>query len=478
MRIRNTVIALVLLAIVGGYALIIGYYSKPAEAQKLLNLKPDEIAKIVLEYPSRATDKVVEVERKKGGEWRITKPIGADADQTVVNNLARAIADCEINKTVEEKAADLKPFGLAPPDTIVTVATFSGKTLPGIEVGKVTPIGFNAYIKTADKTAILLTSSAFPSGMNKTADQLRDRDIMTFKVDDVKRFTIAKDNGEFIEVVRAGDKWRIDKPGSYLADPTQVRELLSALVNAKVADFITDTPASVSQYGLEKPHLTVTAYVGKGNEQQSLLFGFKQNEQGKDGIYVRRGERTPVYTVHQYIESSVDKSLLELRDKTVMSFAPSQVESAEVQVASGGFTLKRAPSGKWDLVEGGKTTPADVPVAERFLDQLRDLKGVSIVADPMPNPQPFGLDQPAVQVTLTGKDGKPIGTYKLAKITVKQAGPPIPGESAAPRTEYYANSSAGKAVYSLSDFSFSQLNKPAFLFRARAAATPAPTPAK
>ena len=42
----------------------------------------------------------------------ITAPMGAKADQTTANNLARAIADCEITKTVEEKADDLAPFGL------------------------------------------------------------------------------------------------------------------------------------------------------------------------------------------------------------------------------------------------------------------------------------------------------------------------------------------------------------------------------
>ncbi len=102
---------------------------------------------------------------------------------------------------------------------------------------------------------------------------------------------------------------------------------------------------------------------------------------------------------------------------------------------------------------GGKTTEGDILVVERLLNQLRDLKGESIVADPMPSAQPFGLDNPAVEITLIGKDGKELGTVKLAKIRVNQTAPPIPGEPPQ-QTEYYATSSDSKAVYSMSEFSF------------------------
>lgn len=473
MRIRNTIVVLILAALLGGYAYYNAYYTKPEAAQKILNVDPGDIAKIELKYP----DRDIIIERPKGGDWRLVKPVGVDADQTTVNNLARAIADAEVTRTVEDNPTELEPFGLAKPAAIVTVTTYDGKTLPGIEVGRTTPIGFNAYIKMTDKPAVMLTSSAFPSGMNKTVDQLRGRDLMTFKVDDVTRFTIAKDNGLNIEIARDGDKWRIVKPGNYLADPTQVRQLLSTLVNAKIADFIADAPSSVAQYGLEKPHLTVTIY-GKGSASESLLFGFKQTEQGKDGVYVRRGERTPIYTVHEWVLGNLDRTLFDLRDKTVFDFQPSQVESADVKVGADHFTLKRAAGGTWDIEEGGKTVPADVPVVERFLDEVRDLKGVSIVADPMVSAVPFGLDQPGIVITLAGKDGKTIGTMKLSRIVLKPAAPPEPGETEGPRTDYYAISTAGKALYSISDFSFSQLNKPPLLFHARVDATPTATPAK
>jgi hypothetical protein len=468
MRIRNTVIALVLLAIVGGYAFVVGYYSKPAPARKLLKVKPADIGKIDLKYP----DREIVLERPKGGQWEITAPIGVDADQTVADNLARAIADAEVNSTVEEKPTDLGPYGLANPATVVTVTTYQHKTLPAIDVGKTTPVGFNAYVKLSNDPAVLLTGSAFPAGMNKTVDQLRNRELMKFSVDDVERFTLQRDNKPEIEVVRKGEKWRITKPGDWLADPTQARELLTTLANAKVADFIENAPGSVTQYGLEKPHLTVTIFT-KGGGQESL-FGYKQQQQGKDGIYVRRGERTPVYTVHEYVMTNVDRSVFQLRDKTVMAFEPSKVESVNAAVDGQHFSLARAAGGKWNLTRDGETTPADVPVVERFLDEIRGLRGRSILTDPMTEPRMFGMDKPQVEITVMGKDGKQIGVIKLSKIKVKPVAAQIAEGTAASQTEYYAYSTAGTALYTLNGFNYTQLDKPALMFEARTAPKAAP----
>ena len=93
----------------------------------------------------------------------------------------------------------------------------------------------------------------------------------------------------------------------------------------------------------------------------------------------------------------------------------------------------------------------------------------------MPSAQPFGLDTPAVEITLIGKDGKELATVKLAKIKVKQTAPPLPGQPAE-QTEYYADSSDSKAVYSIDEFVFEQLNRPAQLYMARALVKPAASP--
>src|SRR5271157_203325 len=358
MRLRNTIIVLILFAIVGGYAFIAGHYSSPEAQRKLLAVKQDDISKIELHY----SDRDIVLERDKAKPWRLVKPIGTEADQTQANNLTRAIADAVLVRTVDEKPADLAPFGLKPPTTTVTVTTFDKKTPPSIEVGKSTPIGFNTYVRLSNSPAVLLTEGAFSAGMNKTVNDLRVRDLMEFKTDDVQKLIIAHDNGQTVEIDRDGANWKIVKPVPAAADDNAVRGALSTLVNARAADFINDAPANVNQYGLEKPHLTATVVL-KNGEQQSMLFGFKQSGQGKSGIYVRRGERAPVYAVAEYTMSSLDKSPLDFRDKTIVKIDPESVETVKVKASDSEFTLKRAAA-DWNVITGGKTTEADIPVVE------------------------------------------------------------------------------------------------------------------
>jgi hypothetical protein len=314
--------------------------------------------------------------------------------------------------------------------------------------------------------------------MNKTVDQMRDRELMSFKVDDVQKLLITHDDGTQIEIDRDGDKWKIVKPANYEGDPTQVRQVLSTLGDAKVADFITDTPSNAVQYGLEKPHLVATVYLAKGGAQESLLFGFKQKESGKDGIYVRRGERAPIYTVAPWVVSGVDKSVLGLRDKTVLTFDSSKVETITLKPADKPqFAIKRAGAGKWNVVADNKTSPADNTIIERFMDQIHDLKGNSIIMDPIKSPEMFGMDKPALVVALQDKDGKDLGQLRLSKIEVKKAPAAEGSETPAPSSsqpEYYAASSADTALFSTDDFLFSQLNKTPDQFGVKESPAPAP----
>ena len=469
MRIRNTFIVLVLLAVVGVYA----YYTskQPAEEKtKLFKLKPEDIAAITLKYPGRE----IELARE-AGKWMLVKPIKAEADETAANNIARAIADCEVKKTLEEGPASLEPFGLAKPEVIVTVATNDKRTLPGIEVGKTTPVGFSAYIKTTDKPGVLLTTSAFPPEVKKTVDELRNRALVKFEADDVQKITLERGDGSPVELDQQKGLWVIVKPAKYAADQAAVRQFLTSLVGTRIDEFVNDKPDSLSQFGLDKPRLTISVFTGKQAARQSLLFGARQSEAEKDAIYVRRGESAPVYTVHSYAFSDVNKTVNDLRDKTLMAFDPSTVERVKISAGAKSFTLERSADGKWQLVDGSSKVPADVVAVVRFLDRLRDQRGKSIVEDPISDPKKFGLDAPAEELTLTAKDGKLVGDLKLAKVERRnEAG----GATPAPvvRTDYYVTSSASSAVYDLDNLEFVELTKTAKEFKPANAETPALSP--
>ncbi len=473
MGLRKTIIVLVLAAIVGAYALYSGFNPGPVQTPKLLQIKADDITGITLRYPDR---KIV-VSRDEKGNWKLVEPIKADADRSAVSGLTSSIAGCEVMRTVEEKASDLAPFGLDKPRVVVTVAVKGKNKLPAIEVGKTTPVGASAYVKTTDKPAVMLTSSSFQAAMIKNADELRSHVLMAFNVGDVKSFTIQRLDGSQLEVDRKGGKWEIAKPANYPADQVAVQQLLDSLINGRVADFVTDKPADLSKYGLGTPHLAVTVALDKNNRSESLLFGFKDPDPSKNAVYARTGDGDSVYTVADSLLADADKSVNDLRDKTVLAFDPAKVDRVVVSIASKEFSLERAAGGKWNVIENGKASPADVPIVENFLDDARDLKGQKIAEDLMTDPKKYGMDQPTEQIALYGKGGTEIGTIKLAEFGRDVGSRKTSAGAMVVNSVFdYATSTTGKTVYTVAQYDLSQLRQSADQFRLKPAAAPALSP--
>jgi hypothetical protein len=207
-----------------------------------------------------------------------------------------------------------------------------------------------------------------------------------------------------------------------------------------------------------------------------LEFGQKGAGAGKDDYYVRRGEKPNVYTVHNYVFSDANKALNDLRDRTVLAFDPDKVEQVKFTGNGKFFAVARAADGKWTETDGGKSD-ADPVKIRQFLDRLHDLKAESIVQDTSANLDKFGLKSPNEEVAFSGKDGKPLGAVKLARIERHNEN----DKSTPARTDYYALSSGNPTVYKIFEYDYGDLVKtPEQLAAPKPTAAPAakPTAAK
>jgi hypothetical protein len=473
MHLRNMIIVLVLLAIVGGIALYIGHQPVPEKTPKLFTIASGDIEKIDLRYP----DREIIIARGGADTWKIVKPIETDAEQVTANEVANAVSGLEITDTVAQNTADLAQFGLAIPAVVVTVTTRDKRTLPGIMVGKDTPVGSSSYIKTTDKPAILLVSSGFPAQVNKTLNDLRTRVLFGVKPDDIHKIVIALADTPAIELDRTGDKWAIVKPGSYAADDSEVKRFVDMLTEARVVNFVGDESTNLDKYGLEKPRLTVSIYGGKDNAQESLMLGGKETGSTEGGIYARRGEGTdrPVCTVAGDAFDQLNKPLLDLRDKTVLGFDATKVERAEITLSRSTLTISRDSGGKWQGLADGKSALAEGPVVESLFDQLHGLKGTKIIEDPMTDANRFGMASPNIAIALYGKDQASIGSVNVSELEVTAETNEGGATASRSRRVGYATSSAGKAVYEIPDDKVHDLETT--LGRLHSDVIPTPTPA-
>lgn len=472
MQSRKTLLALLVLAIVSGFAYYISRQPEPQKDHKLFNLKPEEIAQIELRGPAR--DLVI---RRDGPSlWRIVKPVQTPADNGIADGIANAIAGLEVTDTVDESPADLANFGLENPATTVIVTATDRRVLPGIMVGSDTPVGNNSYIKTTDKPAVLLVPAGFTVAAGRTLKELRSHVLVGLTADQMNRVAISHPDGSVIEVTRTGDNWKITKPREYPADKATVQQLLDVIAGARVAEFIEDNPQDLEKFGLAKPALQFEVSGAKDHAKETVLIGFKQPEAGKSAVYARVAEgNQPVSTVADYLVKAVDKSFDDLRDKSVLAFDESKVARITLIGGPVSILLERAPGDKWNVVAEGKTAPAKPEVASSLLDQLHDLKGSRIVQNPMTDPKPFGMANPTLTATLSDQSGNPIGSIYVSEIeeTTRSENPAVKPAS---QNFGYATSSADKAVYQVTPEQVVDLENTGSTLKSEVEPKPTPSP--
>src|SRR5215510_10900000 len=199
----------VLVAALGAYLWLyeLPKAQREGKKEKLVAVDKDAVTGITLVYP----DREIELHREDG-TWRLVRPVQAPAD--------------------------LAPFGLDKPTVTARLTLKDGSQPPLVVVGKNTAIGGKTYVRKDDEPKLYLTTSSIGFGLNKQVKDLRDKQILTFKDDDVTRVEIREQSGQGAALVRAGKDakeaatkdaaWTVD-PGDHPADPTEVRSYLSSL---------------------------------------------------------------------------------------------------------------------------------------------------------------------------------------------------------------------------------------------------------
>jgi hypothetical protein len=427
---------LVLFLLVAGLGAYLYWVEVPKARQeatkaKLVTTAQDDITSVTLVFPDREL-----ALRKQDGTWRLTAPIDAPADNTAVKALLGALTGAEVQKSLDEAPADLAAFGLDKPDPTVKLATAKGD-LPAIAVGKNTAIGGKTYVRIGNDPKVVLTASTLKFALNKQPKDLRDKQLLSFKDDDVTRVDIAPAKGPPVTLVRKEkDAWTL-QPGEQPTDITEVRSYLASLRSTRAVDF-PDTDAAAA--GLDDPRLTVTVHLGK-NATQALLIGKETTQGTQKQVFAKRRDLPTVVTLGDWSLRTLGKDAWQFRDKTILGFGADRVGRIVIERKNGpGATLVHGEPGGW-TVENEKQSKGGV--IQRFVDDLRDLKGSAIAEEPAKDLKRFGLDAPDIRLTIVDREQKPMGTVLLAKKDGK----------------YYGMREGGPTVFEVRDYMYTRLDK-------------------
>jgi hypothetical protein len=398
MKIRGLIIAALVFFVLAGI-LYRSEHHKPAEDTAKADtpptiLKLDQAAIIRLEI-SKKDNQPIRLAKADSGNWQITEPKPLAADQSTVSSILSALSALDSQRLVEEKAGDLKPYGLDQPASQVAVTTKDNKTQK-LLIGDDTPTGGAAFAKLAADPRVFTLASFSKTNLDKGLNDLRDKRLITVNSDKISRLELIR-KGQVIEFGRNKEDWQILKPKPLRADSSQVDELVRKLIDARMDLSGTDDKEVASAFAKGNPVGTAKVTDQSGTQQLEI-------RKNKDTYYAKSTIVEGAYKVVSDLAAGLEKGLDDFRNKKLFDFSYNDPNKVELHSRSKASFLARKDADWW--CNGKKMDASSV---HELISKLRDLTATKFPES--------GFAGPEIEATVTSDDGK-----RTEKVLISKSG--------------------------------------------------------
>jgi hypothetical protein len=368
---------------------------EPAEKKaKVFSVEADKIDELTIKSESgdRTTLK------KNGKDWQVVSPAenGPSAvDQAEVSGITTNLVSLEEQRVIEEKAGDLKEFGLAEPR--IEVAFKAGGAEQKLQIGSKTPTSGDLYAKVEGQPKVFLISSFLESTFNRKTFDLRDKSALKVDADKVDSLEVTTKDGT-LRFGKSNAEWHIVSPAETRADPVMIGSLASRLGSLQMKSMAPGN--DLKTYGLDTPAATVR--VGSGSSQATLLIG-KTAEEGT--VYAKDASRPGVFTIESSIVDELKKGADEYRQKDLFDARAFNTERIDITRASETRTFEKAGD-KWkQLAPSAKD--ADTAKVEALLSAATGARATSFV-----DKAPAGTPELVIALKFEGGKTESVSFYK------------------------------------------------------------------
>ena len=421
MKPKGLLIAVALLAVLSG---LVWWSNKkqaatktgPDTSTKILSIPDDQFQDIRIKTLANLT---IDLSRRDN-KWAMTQPKPLAADQDTVSSMVSTLASLNADKTVEDKATDLHPYGLDIPTLEVTITKKDGKTTE-LLIGNATLDSAGYYAKLANDAHVYTIASFAKTNLDKTPEFLRDKRLLTFDTDKLTRVEL-QSKGQTIEFGKNGqNEWQIVKPRPLRADSSQVSGLVDKLRDAKLDNAEIAEDAVKKFAGAEK---VATATVTDAAGSQTL-----EIRKDKDKNYFAKSSVVEgAWKTSAELGDALGKGLDDYRNKKLFDFGFSDPSKIELKTAT--YTKT---GDKW--ISGAKAM--DNATVQTLIDKLRDIGATKFSEK--------GGGAPVFEATVTSNDGK-----RVEKATVSKQG-----------AQYFAKRDNEPSIYELEAATVEDLQKAA-----------------
>lgn len=268
--------------------LLTGAYTKTALEKKVFDLRNKSIVTAEkadvtgLELMTTAGD--VEL-AQSGGTWRLEAPIQARAMGGEVDKLVSSLTSLRAVDVASEDGADAASFGLDQPSMRATVVTGEGDKAVRHELlfGRIDEGQKRIFVRDASRAPVFVVSSYSVDGLKKSAGDLRDKKVLAFDKDAVRKVELHGAAGD-IRLARTGEaaldgkdakpestRWVIEAPSAGDADQGNVNQMLITLAGLEAKAFLDgdQRPLPIDS-GLQEPERKIRL-VGDADAELATL---------------------------------------------------------------------------------------------------------------------------------------------------------------------------------------------------------------
>jgi hypothetical protein len=371
---NSTLVLFVVLAGLLSWYLIYEKKIKPAREEKqeqskvLVTTARDDIHELVLEQrqgdPKAGKYRTLTF-KKIGGDWNLVAPIEDLADSGAINGLITAFAGTKQDRVVDEKPADLEPYGLKTPVLKISVKKAGDGQAETILVGNDTPVGTNVYVKVAGKDPVYRAPQTLRSSFDKDVAEYRNKKILPFGRAEVAELEIRAKGDSFVLKKDEQERWLLAREGLPAAD-NEVNKTLNSLVEANATAFAAEKAATgLAQFGLAPAAVTVTF---KKKDGQSLLLLGK----AKDKFYAKRGDKDVVFEVPKDIFERAARPAKDYRDLKIAHFNRFDTKRIKIEHGTEAYELVKENT-QWKIASD-PNAKIDTAKVEDYLSRLQDSK--------------------------------------------------------------------------------------------------------
>jgi hypothetical protein len=382
--------------------------------------------------------------------WRIAQPLVARADQGKVDGVLDKLHGLQAESFATDKAADLTTYGLDQPQLELTVYTTEHEGAITVQFGAaVKDDATKIYCKRKGSDTVLTVRTDALKDFNVPVNDLRDKKLADFNSDDARQIVISFAS-QPIRLAKEKDDWKLTEPETIAAENNEVGNLLTSLTGLEAKEFVADVVTDLAKYGLDRPYYTVTvkkeappapappaptatstnapaaavatnvvaaaasksAVTAKPELMTAAELQFGKEDKEKKLVYVKRADEPYIYAVDSETFGKMPKTVLALRNRTLISTEKSKVTKLSRQQGAAAIAIEKKDD-KWKLAPGVQGV-LDTNVVDDVLWAVTGLNAEKFVSAAAADKVKFGLDKPAWTLSFDVNEGGTNKTFGLA----------------------------------------------------------------